>query len=149
MRTVSGDSLSKGDKMSQVETFPSPHNANRQLAEPPPPHSLHPLLSRKLGGGGEHRVGETKVWMGKKERKIQLNYHCFNIEFSLISLMLAETKFITLLHSGKVQGGALEAGMPRPGDVSRGLFSLPVHGALLTDFFPQSSTLPLTFIQPT
>lgn len=56
--------------------------------------------------GGEHRVGETKVWMGKKERKIQLNYHCFNIEISLISLMLAETKFITLLHSGKVQGGA-------------------------------------------
>lgn len=42
MRTVSSDSLSKGDKMSQVETFPRPHNANRQLAKPPslqpPPH---------------------------------------------------------------------------------------------------------------
>lgn len=70
---------------------------------------------------------------GEEGKKIQLNYHCFNIEISLISLMLEETKFITLLHSGKVQGGAVGAGMPRPGDASRGLFSLPIHGALLTD----------------
>lgn len=61
MRAVSGDSLSKGDKMSQVETFPRPHNANRQLAEPSPPHSLHPLLSRKLGGGEAQGGGDKSV----------------------------------------------------------------------------------------
>lgn len=77
---------------------------------------------------------------GEDGKKIQLNYHCFNIEISFISLMLAETKFITLLHSGKVQGGALGAGMRRPGDVSRVLFSLPVHGALLTDFPPRTAS---------
>lgn len=53
---------------------------------------------------------------GKEEKKTQLNYHCFNIQISFISLMLAETKFITLLHRGKVQGGALGADMPGPGD---------------------------------
>lgn len=69
------------------------------------------------GGGGRAQGGRDRSVDGKEGKKIQLNYHCFNIQISFISLMLAETKFITLLHSGKVQGGALEADVPRPGDV--------------------------------
>lgn len=66
MRTVSGDSLSKGDKMSQVETFPRPHNANRQLAEHPPNIVTTPPPSPKLKS---KRWGDTEAWMAKKERK--------------------------------------------------------------------------------
>lgn len=77
MRTVSGDSLSKGDKMSQVETFPSPHNANRQLAEPPPPHSLHPLLSRKLGGGRGAQGGGDKSVDGEEGKKNTIKLSLF------------------------------------------------------------------------
>lgn len=37
---------------------------------------------------------------GQGGKKIQLNYHCFNVQISFISLMLAQTKFITLLQRG-------------------------------------------------
>lgn len=67
---------------------------------------------------------------GKEEKKTQLNYHCFNIQISFISLMLAETKFITLLHCGKVHGGALGADMPGPGAAYRD-FS-PSHPMMLS-----------------
>lgn len=42
---------------------------------------------------------------GKEGKKRQWNYHCFNIQISFISLMLAQTKFITLLRRRQVQGG--------------------------------------------
>lgn len=61
----------------------------------------------KAGGGRGAQGGRDRREDGKEGKKIQLNYHFFNTEISFISLMLAETKFITLLHSGKVQGGAV------------------------------------------
>lgn len=72
MRPVSSDSLSKGDKMSQVETFPGPHNANRQLANPPPPfpYSIYPPFPKaeewvRRGRG----ASVMELRSGKKERK--------------------------------------------------------------------------------
>lgn len=83
----------------------------------PLPTASPPPFPKAGGGGRGAQGGRDRPEDGEDGKKIQLNYHCFNMEISSISLMLAETKFITLLHSGKVQGGALGAGRPRPGDV--------------------------------
>lgn len=69
------------------------------LQSPPPrSHPPSPKLKseQEVGGGGSMNRREGK--------KIQLNYHCFNVQISFISLMLAQTKFITLLQRG-AQGG--------------------------------------------
>lgn len=80
-------------------------------------------------GRGE---GETEVWMGKE---IQLNYHCFNIQISFISLMLARTKFISLLGTQRGQrgqgagglGGAGRSAPPPPAFSSGLIFSQQHH----------------------
>lgn len=57
MRTVSGDSLSKGDKVSQVETFPGGAMRTDSLQAPPPP----PPPGCRVRG-----EGEKEVCMGKE-----------------------------------------------------------------------------------
>ena len=65
----------------------------------PPPHRCPPYPQLK----SEEEVG----WRGSVDgegEKTQWNYHCFNIQISFISLMLAQTKFIPLPRRQQAQG---------------------------------------------
>lgn len=126
MRTVSSDSLSKGDKMSQVETFPGAHNANRQLAEPAP-HNPPPEPKLKLRGEGGRKCG----WEGRRE--IQLKHSCFNAYF--IYHFNAGTKQI---HRPPLD----TAGTPSRGRARHGPPFLLLPYALLAEIFLSSLTPP-------
>lgn len=77
---------------------------------------------------------------GKEGKKIQLNYHCFNIQISFISSIVAETKFITLPQRRRYGGW----GRPARAGLCRGLlvFPSPLKLSWLIFFFPEQHPFP-------